>query len=98
MKKWVRNLMLWALALTLGVSLAFAEEGSGGGSDPGDGGTATCIQKAVCDVCKQEYGDYAPHDYSGRILHDANGHWYVCAVCNKNSETERHSGGTATCK
>ena len=42
MKKWVRNLMLLALALTLGVSLAFAEEGSGGGSDPGDGGTEVC--------------------------------------------------------
>ena len=163
MKKWVRNLMLLALALTLGVSLAFAEEGSGGGSDPGDGGTevcqhepdgqwywdetrhwkqcvkcgskldekehtggtATCTQKAVCTICNQEYGeltphtggkatckerakcencgleygDYAPHDYSGgRILHDANGHWYVCAVCNKNSETEPHSGGTATCQ
>ena len=163
MKKWVRNLMLLALALTLGVSLAFAEEGAGGGSDPGDGGTevcqhnqlsdwksdgerhwkvceqcgievdvsshtggtatctkkavcticnheygelaphtggtATCEQQAACDVCKQKYGDLAPHDYAGgKILHDANGHWYVCSVCSKNSETEPHSGGTATCK
>lgn len=27
------------------------------------GGKATCIKKAVCDVCKQEYGDYVSHQY-----------------------------------
>ncbi|MBQ0110635.1 MAG: hypothetical protein KBS41_01735, partial [Oscillospiraceae bacterium] len=25
------------------------------------GGTATCLNKAICDVCKQPYGDYAAH-------------------------------------
>ena len=27
------------------------------------GGTATCIKKAICDVCHQEYGDFAAHNY-----------------------------------
>lgn len=27
------------------------------------GGTATCTKKAVCDVCHQEYGDFAAHNY-----------------------------------
>ena len=35
------------------------------------GGTATCLKKAVCNICGQEYGDYGDHDY-------VNG---VCTVC-----------------
>lgn len=27
------------------------------------GGTATCTKKAICDVCNQEYGDFAAHNY-----------------------------------
>ena len=30
-----------------------------------DGGTATCLQKAVCSVCSAEYGQKKTHDYSG---------------------------------
>lgn len=30
-----------------------------------DGGTATCLQKAVCSVCSAEYGQKKNHDYSG---------------------------------
>ena len=37
------------------------------------GGTATCLKKAVCDICHQEYGEYGDHDYK-------NG---VCTVCGK---------------
>ncbi len=29
------------------------------------GGTATCTQKAVCEICGVEYGDFAEHDWSG---------------------------------
>ena len=29
-----------------------------------DGGTATCTQKAVCDGCKREYGNLAPHSFT----------------------------------
>ena len=38
------------------------------------GGTATCLKKAVCDICGKEYGEYGDHDYK-------NG---VCTVCNAN--------------
>lgn len=31
------------------------------------GGTATCTNKAVCDVCRTTYGDTAPHDYGELI-------------------------------
>ena len=36
------------------------------------GGTATCLKKAVCDICGQEYGEYGDHDYKNGI----------CTVCN----------------
>lgn len=29
------------------------------------GGTASCIKKAVCTVCKQEYGEFAAHTWNG---------------------------------
>lgn len=29
------------------------------------GGTASCIKKAVCAVCKQEYGEFAAHTWNG---------------------------------
>ncbi|MDO5150996.1 MAG: Ig-like domain-containing protein [Oscillospiraceae bacterium] len=36
------------------------------------GGTATCNTKAICDVCKAEYGSFADHDYgysvTGNVL------------------------------
>ena len=35
------------------------------------GGTATCLKKAVCSICNEEYGEYGAHDYK-------NG---VCTVC-----------------
>lgn len=28
-----------------------------------EGGTATCKQKAVCNICGKEYGDFASHNY-----------------------------------
>ena len=28
------------------------------------GGTATCTEQAVCDTCKQPYGDLLPHDFT----------------------------------
>lgn len=36
------------------------------------GGTATCTAKAVCEVCKQSYGNLAKHDYND---------YHVCSVC-----------------
>ena len=36
------------------------------------GGTATCTAQAVCEVCKQSYGDTVPHQYN---------EYHVCSVC-----------------
>ena len=38
------------------------------------GGTATCEKKAVCDICREEYGDFGPHNYVDG----------VCKVCGAN--------------
>ena len=43
------------------------------------GGTATCLKKAVCSVCKAEYGQKAAHDYSGEPRANNDGtHSYRC--------------------
>ena len=44
---------------------------------PHYGGTATCTQKAVCDGCKREYGDFAPHSFTTR----ASGQLASAATC-----------------
>lgn len=62
------------------------------------GGTATCIKKAVCDFCGEEYGDFAEHNYGDTYVHDGEYHWKVCQTegCNATTEKEAHKGGTAT--
>ena len=32
------------------------------------GGTATCTTKAVCEVCKSEYGEKLPHDFTAETV------------------------------
>jgi len=62
------------------------------------GGTATCTEKAKCEVCQAEYGEMLPHDFT-ELRHDENNHWYECSVCGTkdDSSEEAHTGGTATC-
>ncbi len=44
------------------------------------GGMPTCIEKAKCSVCMQDYGDFAPHVPSSEIS-SANGqHFYGCTT------------------
>ena len=43
------------------------------------GGTATCSSKAVCDVCKAEYGTMTAHTFISK--HDNTQHWKECSVC-----------------
>lgn len=43
----------------------------GGDEHTHTGGTATCLQKAVCEVCGEEYGELGEHDFVGGI----------CTVC-----------------
>ena len=62
------------------------------------GGTTTETQKAVCEVCEQEYGDVLSptHAHSFSVLKwDADNHWYECS-CFVKDGLEAHKGGTAT--
>ena len=61
------------------------------------GGTATCIKKAVCDICSEEYGQFGEHApdeiwHSGRYSH-----WHVCTVCNEIIGELNHDLSEATC-
>lgn len=60
------------------------------------GGTATCLKKAVCDFCGEEYGDLADHTYGDTYKTDGKYHWKECEVCGQETEKEAHKGGTAT--
>ena len=70
-----------------------------GMENPHFGGTATCTAKAVCEGCREAYGDYAQHpgysvtwDYK-----DENGHAHVCTAngCNAYDEIVPHTPGPA---
>lgn len=43
------------------------------------GGTVTCQAKAICNVCKVEYGEKADHTFVSK--HDGTQHWKECRVC-----------------
>ena len=45
------------------------------------GGTANCQQKAVCDVCKQAYGEFGNHIAKAEWKNDAENHWHECKYC-----------------
>lgn len=57
------------------------------------GGTATCTERAVCDVCKAEYGAIAPDNHGGKLKHEeakaattreeGNIEYWHCEACNK---------------
>ena len=53
------------------------------------GGTATCTQKAKCDICGEEYGELANHSLSktdakeATCTEDGNTAYWICSVCNK---------------
>ena len=49
------------------------------------GGHATCLEKAVCDLCGESYGELADHDYDAVVTDPdcVNGGYttYTCSVC-----------------
>jgi len=59
------------------------------------GGTATCTQKPICQVCGFAYGMTEPdHTWSPTYLYqDKTGHAYVCAVCKDHSQVIPHEAG-----
>ena len=57
------------------------------------GGTATCTERAVCEVCNQPYGELAAHT-GGTATYTERA---VCEVCNQPyGEPPAHTGGTGT--
>lgn len=47
------------------------------------GGTATCTEKAVCEVCNTPYGNTVAHSHGSEWKTDANNHWNECACGDK---------------
>lgn len=62
------------------------------------GGTATCMKKAVCEFCGEEYGECASHNYGDKYESDGTHHWKKCQNegCDAATEKEAHKGGEAT--
>ena len=52
------------------------------------GGTATCKEKAKCEVCGKSYGELASHTYGEYIYNGDGTHSRVCSVDNTHIETE----------
>ena len=63
-----------------------------------NGGQATCQQKAECEVCNQEYGEFGAHNYGSEWKHDGTSHWRECQTegCTAKTDVAKHSGGQAT--
>ena len=55
------------------------------------GGTATCTERAVCEVCNEPYGELAAHTGGTATCTER----AVCEVCNQSyGELAAHTGGT----
>lgn len=58
------------------------------------GGSASCMQKAKCQVCGNDYGEKEDHRWSPTYLYqDKTGHAWICADCKGNSEVKPHTPG-----
>ena len=60
------------------------------------GGTATCINRAICEVCNLPYGDLTSHNYSSDYLfQDATGHAHLCTepLCSSHDKIIAHTPG-----
>ena len=63
------------------------------------GGTATCVSKAICEVCNSQYGalDRNAHNWGAWISNGNGTHARTCKNDSSHAETQDCSGGTATC-
>lgn len=48
---------------------------------PHTGGTATCQEKAICEICGHPYGELAPHTPGTEYGADETNHWRTCSIC-----------------
>ncbi len=54
-----------------------------------DGGVATCTERAVCDICKNAYGNTLPHDFDdGAWKSDGSMHWQECECGDRSGQSE----------
>lgn len=64
------------------------------------GGTATCSQRAVCEICGCQYGDLDPshHQAASEWTQENDKHYHKCIYgCDTHLDEADCSGGTATC-
>ncbi len=66
------------------------------------GGTATCTSKAICSICKNEYGEYGKHVYNEETwLYNESSHYQKCENCDNLNDATNHTyvdGVCSTCK
>jgi hypothetical protein len=55
------------------------------------GGTATCTEKAVCEICGQEYGAPLDHDWATAWTQGDTTHYYACSRCTERKDEAPHS-------
>jgi len=62
------------------------------------GGTATCTEAAVCEVCSMHYGDPLGHSWDEAYSYDSTSHWHECTRCDEINDKEDHisDGGVVT--
>lgn len=77
--------------LTKGTAIPYGEHVSSGDNE------ATCLKKAVCDLCSEKYGELAAHVFGTGYSSDASGHWHTCttAGCTEKSGFEPHTPDSA---
>lgn len=97
------------LIIMLGITMLFATsafvacEVEDSGSHVHTGGVATCNEKAKCDECSEEYGEFNPENHtSTELVYVSNGngtHKIVHKCCNAVTQAEEVcAGGEATCE
>ena len=66
---------------------------------PHNGGTATCQEKAKCEVCGAAYGELGAHDMDTKWSSNDTQHFHKCLTkgCDYIENAADHSGGKANC-
>ena len=56
---------------------------------PHSGGTSTCVQKAICEICGAEYGELEEHQYGSEYKYEEGDdyHYQECSVCHDKKKT-----------
>ena len=59
--------------------------------EPCTGGEATCTKRAVCEVCREEYGEPLDHDWATTLTKGDTTHYYACSRCDAKKDEAEHS-------